>query len=232
MTQGILITGANRGIGLELATQYAGLGWRVYATCRQPEAAHELIELSARQPERVSIHPLNVANDRQISALAQALRGESIDMLFNNAGVYGPEAQEFGSVVGDEWIEAFRINSIAPLKLMQAFVEHVAASRLRLMVGMTSKMGSMADNGSGGYYVYRASKAALNAVLKSAAIDLKPRGITVLVLHPGWVKTEMGGPNALISPAECVTKLRAILDRATPADSGMFYQVDGSVVPW
>ncbi len=231
MTQTILITGTNRGIGLELTRQYAGAGWRVLACCRHPEEAQDLRALQDKY-EEISIHQLDVSDTSQIKRLADQLAGVPIDILFNNAGVYGPSDATFGNTDEQAWLDCLRINTIAPMKMMEAFADHVAASQLRTIATMSSKMGSMADNGSGGSYIYRSSKAALNAVMKSAAIDLQPRGICVAILHPGWVLTDMGGPNAEISVSESVTGLRRILADLTPEQSGTFFDIDGSVIPW
>lgn len=232
MTDTIVITGCSRGIGLELAHQYERAGWRVYATCRQPETAYELNDVARGSGGRVTVHPLDVANAAHVAALAEVVGSTPIDVLFNNAGVYGPDDQELGALDVEEWLHTFRINAIGPIKIIEALLGNVARGRRKMIASMTSKMGSMADNGSGGSYIYRSSKAALNAGMKSVAVDLRPRGITVLTLHPGWVKTEMGGPGALITTAECVTRLRGILDRATLSDSGKFFQSDGAEVPW
>lgn len=227
----ILITGSNRGIGLELCKQYAEAGWSVHACCRNPQQASELQQL-ANQHKQVTIHELDISNAQQIHALAQTLKGTAIDILFNNAGIYGQNDAHFGNTDEQQWLECFRINTIAPMKVTEAFVSHVAASKLKTIATMSSKMGSMTDNGSGGSYVYRSSKAALNAVMTSAAIDLKPKNIQVAILHPGWVKTEMGGPNAEISTEQCVHQLRKILDGLTLDKSGSFFEIDGSIIPW
>jgi NAD(P)-dependent dehydrogenase (short-subunit alcohol dehydrogenase family) len=232
MTDKVLITGANRGIGLEMARQYASDGWRVYACCRQPERAQALSRLAAGAAGRVSIHPLDVTNAAQIAALPAVLGDASLDLLINNAGVYGQDDARFGNTDVSAWLRTFEVNAIAPLKIMEALVESVARSHRRVMACVSSKMGSMADNRSGGSYVYRSSKAALNAVVTSAAVDLRDRGITVVALNPGWVKTDMGGPNAEITVAESVTALRAVLDRVGPGDSGRFIDVDGTTIPW
>lgn len=232
MADNVLVTGANRGIGLEMARQYASAGWRVHACCRQPERAPELSRLAAASAGQVSIHPLDVTNPAQIAALPAVLGREPLDLLINNAGVYGPDDAGFGNTDVRAWLEIFHVNAIAPLKIMEALVEPVARSRRRVMACVSSKMGSMADNRSGGSYLYRSSKAALNAVVMSAAVDLRPRGITVVALNPGWVKTDMGGPNAEITVAESVGALRAILDHVGPADGGRFIDVDGTTIPW
>jgi NAD(P)-dependent dehydrogenase (short-subunit alcohol dehydrogenase family) len=232
MTDKVLITGANRGIGLEMARQYAAEGWRVYACCRQPERAPALSRLAADTAGRLSIHPLDVTNAAQVAALPAVLGDDSLDLLINNAGIYGQDDAGFGNTDVAAWLRTFEVNAIAPLKMMEALVDAVARSRRRVMACVSSKMGSMADNRSGGSYVYRSSKAALNAVVMSAAVDLRHRGIAVVALNPGWVKTDMGGPNAEITVAESVTALRTLLDRVGPADSGRFIDVDGSTIPW
>jgi NAD(P)-dependent dehydrogenase (short-subunit alcohol dehydrogenase family) len=231
MKETILLTGSNRGIGLELARQYAAAGWRVHACCREPSRATDLQALAAENRD-LHIHQLDVTDHGRIADLARELDDQPIDLLFNNAGVYGQDDAVFGNTDENLWLHAMRINVIAPMKMMEAFVRHVAGSRHKLMASLSSKMGSMADNGSGGSYVYRSSKAALNAVLKSAAIDLQPMGIRVAILHPGWVKTAMGGPHAEITTEESVTAMRGILARMKPGDSGCFHDIDGSLIPW
>ncbi len=231
MTRTVVITGANRGIGLEFARQYAAEGWRVYATCRQPERAMELSQLAAANPG-LAVHPLDVSNAMQIRAFAAVLGNEPVDLLINNAGTYGPDGVRFGNTDETGWIDNFRTNVIGPMKMMEALADNVAASELRLIASLSSKMGSMADNGSGGAYIYRSGKAALNAVMKSAAIDLAPRGITAVVLHPGWVRTAMGGPNGEIDADTSARCMRELLARVTPDDAGSFFDIDGSIIPW
>ncbi len=221
----VLITGANRGIGLEFARQYKADGWDVIATCRHPGQADELKGLN------VEIHALDVADFTAITALGQRLAGRAIDVLINNAGLYGGK-QSFGAVDADEWAQVLRTNTMAPLKMAEAFVEHLCAGQRRVIASITSKMGSIDDNTSGGVYVYRSSKAALNAVNKSLAHDLQPRGITCIVLHPGWVRTAMGGPGALITAQQSVSGMRRIIAGATQAHSGRFFAYDGAEVPW
>lgn len=233
-----LITGANRGIGLEFCRQYAADGWRVLACSRYPEKSDELNKLAARYPELIKIHALDVADHVQIERLAQVLDYESpgnlsIDLLINNAGIY-PDSDKkgFGHTDYAEWIEAFRINTMAPLKMAETFATQIARSEQKTLVTITSKMGSIADNGGGGNYLYRSSKAAVNMVVKSLAIDLKPAGITAVVFHPGWVKTDMGGPNALIPAEQSVSGIRQVISSLTIADTGKFFAYDGQVIPW
>jgi NAD(P)-dependent dehydrogenase (short-subunit alcohol dehydrogenase family) len=232
MPDTVLVTGANRGIGLELVHQYVQAGWRVHACCRRPEKAPELSRLAAAADGLLSIHPLDVTNATQLAALPGILGAAPLDVLINNAGVYGQDDADFGNTDVAAWLETFHVNAIAPLKVMEALVSRVAASRRRIMACLSSKMGSMADNRSGGSYVYRSSKAALNAVVKSAAVDLMPRGVVVVALHPGWVKTDMGGPNAEIGVIESVRAMRHVLDTLTRSDSGRFIDIDGSTIPW
>lgn len=222
----VLLTGANRGIGLAFAESYAADGWRVLATCRNPGAARELGAVTGD----VQIHPLDVGDDEAIRALARRLKGEAIDLLVNNAGILDEDV--LGQTDTDVWLRAFRINSIAPIHVLEAFLPNLERGREKTAVALSSKMGSIADNGSGGSYIYRSSKAALNAAMKSAAIDLRPRGIKVAAFHPGWVRTAMGGPNGLIDTGASVAGLRAKIAALTLAESGGFFNYDGKPLPW
>lgn len=223
-----LITGASRGLGLEFAKQYAAEGWKVIATCRRPDEASALKTLEGE----IQIHPLDVSDFARIEALAKKLGGQPIDLLVNNAGVYGPRVVSCDAIDYAAWAEVLRVNTMAPLKMSAVFVNSVARSQLKRIVAVTSKMGSLTENTSGGSYIYRSSKAALNAVMRSLAIDLKPKGITVAVLHPGWVRTDMGGPGAQIDPFESVAGMRQVIADLRPEDSGHFFAYDGADVPW
>ncbi len=193
----ILITGANRGIGLEMARQYAADGWNVMACCRSPENAHDLNKLAAQSGGNITVHLLDVTNAAQRTALAEQLKGQPIDILFNSAGISGNwGTQGFGHCQADEWLEVLHINVITPMLMMQDFAANVALSERKIIANMSSKMSSISDNTSGGSYLYRSSKAALNMVNKSAAHDLARKHIAVVALHPGWVRTDMGGPTA------------------------------------
>lgn len=228
-----LITGANRGIGLEFCRQYAADGWRVLACSRYPEKSDELNRLASRNPELIKVHALDVADHVEIDRLGQILADESIDLLINNAGIY-PDSDKsgFGHTDYAEWIQAFRINTMAPLKMTETFAAQIARGKQKTIVTITSKMGSISDNSGGGSYLYRSSKAAVNMVVKSLAIDLKPLGITAVVFHPGWVRTDMGGPNAMISPEQSVSGMRHVISGLAPADSGKFFAYDGQLIPW
>lgn len=229
----LLITGANRGIGLEFSRQYAEDGWHVLACCRHPDKSDALKELAAQYPELIKIHPLDVADHAQIERLAQTLSKESIDLLINNAGIYPvSDASGFGHTNYAEWMSAFSINTMAPLKMAEAFAKQIARSKQKSIVTITSLMGSIADNSSGGNYLYRSSKAAANMVVKSLAVDLRQQGITAVAFHPGWVKTDMGGPNAMISTAQSVTRMRQVISSLTLADSGKFFDYECNVLPW
>jgi NAD(P)-dependent dehydrogenase (short-subunit alcohol dehydrogenase family) len=228
-----LITGANRGIGLEFTRQFAAEGWRVLACSRLPEKSDELNRLAAQYPELITVYALDVADHVQIERLARDLPQVSIDLLINNAGIY-PDSDKkgFGQTDYAEWLKAFRINTMAPLKMAETFATQVSRSKQKIIVTITSKMGSIADNSGGGNYLYRSSKVAVNMVVKSLAIDLKPLGIIAVVFHPGWVKTDMGGPNAMITAAQSVSGIRQVVGSLTTADSGKFFAYDGKVIPW
>jgi NAD(P)-dependent dehydrogenase (short-subunit alcohol dehydrogenase family) len=228
----VLITGANRGIGLEWVRQCAALGWRVFACCRHPQQAEALISFARLTSGQVTVHIADMNELATLQALSYELRNEAIDILINNAGVYGSDKNRFGSVDAMDWLKTFQVNSIAPLKMAELFHQQILMGTRKLVVCMSSKMGSMADNGYGNSYIYRSSKAALNAVVKSLSIDLCDQGIISVALHPGWVKTDMGGPNAEISTTECVQSLMHIIQNVTLDDSGRFIDIDGSDIPW
>ncbi len=223
----VLITGANRGIGLAMARAYAADGWRVLATCRDPDGARELQTLAGD----VALHRLDVTEQDQIAALA-AYATSPIDILINNAGMYGPRHPALGDLDAAAWAEVLRVNTIAPIKVAEAFAAHVADSEHKTMAFLSSRMGSIGENTSGGTMIYRSSKAALNAVVKSLAIDLAPRGVKAIVLHPGWVKTDMGGAGASITPEDSVAGLRRVIDGVAADMSGRFWSYDDAEIAW
>ncbi|MCG6938659.1 MAG: SDR family oxidoreductase [Gammaproteobacteria bacterium] len=228
----LLITGANRGIGLEMVKYSVEQGWSVFACCRNPHNADTLFNVAKLSNGKVSVHIADMLEMSTIQALSYELRNEPLDMLINNAGIYGSDKNKFGSVDAASWLQTFQVNTIAPLKMVEAFTEQLLMGKRKLVACMSSKMGSMADNGSGNSYIYRSSKAALNAVVKSLSIDLKEQGIISVALHPGWVKTDMGGSNAEITTRECVEHLFNHLTHLTLDDSGRFIDIDGSDIPW
>lgn len=219
----ILITGANRGLGLEFVRQYAADGWRVIATVRDPLAGKAASDAGAE------VYVADMADEGSIRRLKSALAGVELDVLLNNAGVYG-ERQAFGDVDAEAFLKVIRVNTLGPLKMAEAFADQLAGRKL--IAAVSSMMGSVAENSSGGFYAYRASKAALNMVLKSLSLDLKGRGVTVIALSPGWVRTDMGGPDAPLDPPTAIAGMRAALDKATLADSGKFFHFDGRELPW
>ncbi len=229
----VFVTGANRGLGLEFARQYADDGWEVLATCRSPDRADALRELAASGLEgRIEVLRLDVADDDQVSRLGGLLRDRAIDLVINNAGVGGGDRQRLPDIDFAGWMATLSTNAVGPLRVVQALLPSIKAGRGRKIVALSSGMGSIANNTSGGSYAYRTSKAALNAAFKSLSIDLKDDGIAVAVLSPGWVQTDMGGPNARISPQESVADLRRVIEGLDLSGSGGFYSYDGSPLPW
>jgi NAD(P)-dependent dehydrogenase (short-subunit alcohol dehydrogenase family) len=226
-----MITGANRGIGLALTRGYLAEGWRVLACCRDPGSAKDLETLRAEAVDRVEIHRLDVTDRLNVDDLAGKLAEEAIDLLINNAGVIGPR-DDFGETDFDRWQPVFAVNSFAPLCVAERFAEQVARSERKLIVNISSKMGSIAANVKSDSIIYRASKAALNQISKCLAMALGPRGITVIVFHPGWVSTDMGGPEAAVTPADSAAGIRAVIAGATAADNGRFFNYDGEELPW
>jgi NAD(P)-dependent dehydrogenase (short-subunit alcohol dehydrogenase family) len=204
----------------------------VIATCRQPREATALNEL-ARRHQHLQVYTLDVADFAQIDALSKTLADSDMDVLVNNAGIYtDTSGKGFGQLDYQAWSSAFWVNSMAPVKLAEAFLPHIKRGRKKLIVSISSLMGSMADNTSGGSVQYRSSKAGLNAAMKSLAIDLRSQEIGVLVLHPGWVRTDMGGKNALMDVEESVSGMRQCIDAFCLAQSGSFMKFDGSPLPW
>jgi NAD(P)-dependent dehydrogenase (short-subunit alcohol dehydrogenase family) len=228
----VVVTGASRGLGLELVRQYAAEGHGVVACCREPALAKGLKQVADQSDGRVSIHEVDVTDLDHVQRLASDLAGQTIDVLINNAGIYPKKSETFGQVDAEAWMRTFRVNTIAPLRVAEVLVEHVARSQRKVIANMSSLMGSIGDNDSGGSYAYRTSKAALNMATVSMARDLAPRGITCVCLHPGWVKTDMGGAGAPIEAADSVRGLKKVLDRLSPADNGKFFDHEGDTLPW
>ncbi|MGE3623980.1 MAG: SDR family oxidoreductase [Bdellovibrionales bacterium] len=235
----VLVTGANRGIGLEFVRQYAAGGCEVIACARHPEKAGKLQELAGKHAS-IRIETLDVTDPSSVAALAAKLRDRPIDILINNAGIYSgapggaganddDKSQDFGSIDAEAWDRVLRVNTIAPIMVLQAFAPHLARGRDRKAVMITSRMGSIAEMGRG-YIAYRTSKAALNAAMVTVSHELKAQKITVVNLHPGWVKTDMGGPNALIDPETSVAGMRAVI--AGLAQTGQYLNYEGKPIAW
>ena len=228
-----LITGANRGIGLEFSRQFAENGWCVLACSRNLERSDALNKLATEYPEQITLYTLDVTDHGQIKKLSKTLANKPIDLLINNAGVF-PDINDrsFGQTDYDAWAYAFLVNTMAPLKMAEAFITQITQSNRKTIVTITSKMGSVADNGRGGSYIYRSSKSAVNMVVKSIAIDLESDEIISVLLHPGWVRTDMGGPNGLISVEQSVSGMLSVIREVTSTDSGKFIAYDGQIIPW
>ena len=217
----VLVTGASSGIGLELCRHYVGRGDQVIAACRGTTDA--LAALKVRVVECV-----DVATAAGPERLKAALGGERVDVLINNAGVLANET--LGDIDGDSVMQQFLVNALGPLRITEALLDNLGAGSKVALI--TSRMGSMADNGSGAYYGYRMSKAALNAAGVSLARDLAPRGVAVALLHPGFVQTRMVGFAGDISPAESASRLAARIDELTMESSGSFWHSGGDILPW
>jgi NAD(P)-dependent dehydrogenase (short-subunit alcohol dehydrogenase family) len=228
----VLITGANRGLGLEFARQYAAEGWQVFAACRAPKGAKELQQLAAESGGHVHVLEIDVTDAASVRAAAAGLKGEAIDLLLNNAGVGAPPGQQLGKLDYAAWARVLDTNSLGPMRVVEAFLENVAKSHVKQVVTITSGMGSIADNTSGGSYAYRSSKAAVNMVMKSLSVDLAPRGITCVVMHPGWVRTDMGGSSGKLSPPESIKAMRSVIAALRLEDSGKFLNYTGKPYPW
>lgn len=234
----VFITGANRGLGLEFVKQYVAQGDVVHACCRRPGGAGELKALEKAHRSTLHVHALDVTRTEAIQRLAGALSEKAIDVVINNAGVFGPDPekdkdlrQSLGHTDEEIVARVMRVNAIAPVMVAQAFVEQVARSASKRVVAISSAMGSIGGT-EGGYYAYRMSKAALNMAMATLARDLQPRGIGVLVLSPGWVKTEMGGPNAVLNVEDSVRGMRALIESAPSAGVARFQSFDGSPLAW
>ena len=228
----VLVSGANRGLGLEFARQYAADGWQVLAACRSPDSAKELQKLAKASDGRIRVIAMDVTNAASVSAAADGLKGEAIDLLLNNAGVMGPRSERLGELDYAAWARVLDANTLGPMRVAEAFLKNVAKGRQKKIVTITSGMGSLEDNTSGGSYAYRSSKAAVNMVIKSLAIDLAPRGITCIVMNPGWVRTDMGGPRGTLAPPESIKAMRSVIARLRQEDSGKFLNYTGKPYSW
>lgn len=229
----ILITGSNRGIGLEFVRQYLQKGAIVYASCRAPESATELVQLSAKFEKNLHIEQLDVCDDLSVQGLAEKLSNVSIDLLINNAGTAGESGVTIGNIDRSNFLDVMNINCLSVLKICEAFLPHVEKSAEKLVTVISSRMGSITDNTSGRSYAYRASKAALNAAMRSFAVDTEARGIKVLLMHPGWVRTRMGGDDGTVTVEESVSAMLNQFTKIGPTAHGeAVYRYDtGEKVP-
>ena len=221
----VLITGANRGLGLEFARQFHAAGYTVIATARKPEAADELNALGVR------VEQLDVADAESVAALAADLDGRSIDILINNAGITARirslETVEFETIE-----RILQVNTLGPMRVTKALLSNLRDGDQKIIVNITSGMGSIKQNTRGGGYGYRESKAALNMFTRTIAAELKPDGFRCITMSPGWVKTDMGGPNARLTPAESIGGMISVINGLTAEDSGEFFNHNGEHLPW
>lgn len=228
----VLVTGANRGIGLGHARQFAQRGIEVFATARSPEDADELKNLSHAYPGRFTVlhYDANVLDAP--AGLKAALGDTPIDLVLANAGASGESGQALGNIHVQGVLDLIRINALAPLKLVEALIYNITLSDRKLIAFQSSQMGSIGNNHSGGSYEYRLSKTALNMIARNVANDLKPRGVVTVALHPGWVRTQMGGPGAPVSVEESVAGQQKLFDVLASEHNGRFFNYDGTELPW
>ncbi len=232
----VVITGANRGLGLEFVRQYLADGWHTIACVRRPSEALSALEGAGH----LTISTFDLVDPAAMAAFAARLGDAPVDVLLNNAGTMGRgsfaeqglEPFRFGVANAEEWAEVFHLNVFVPMKLAELLVDNVAASEGRRIITLTSMLGSMALNTLGGLYAYRASKAAVNAMMRSMAIDLAPRGIIAAPIHPGWVKTGLGGDRAPLEAPEAVAGVRRVIASLTPENNGQVVSYAGEAMPW
>ena len=227
----VLVTGANRGLGLMFVQQYAQDGWDIIACCRNPDEAQQLNQ-AVDKYKNIAIHALDMASAESITQLGEKLDGQPIDVLINNAGTGGITGIQFGQMDYANYQQCFAINSTGPIILADALLENIRRGELKKIATITSRMGSIGDTDTGRSYAYRASKAAVNSLMKTAAVALKDESITVLLFHPGWVQTDMGGSQATLTIEESVQYLRDLIASSQLSDSGTFRNYLGETLPW
>ena len=227
----ILITGANRGLGLGFVRKYMEKNLHLMCTTRDISGSKELLALKEKYPYNMEIFELDLLKENAAVTLANFLNDRPIDILISNAGV-GSSNQHFQAVSSNRWLEVLKVNLIAPLMITQAVIENLKKSSVKKICFLSSQLGSIEDNKSGGMYIYRSSKTGLNQVAKSLSIDLKAYGITVVALHPGWVKTDMGGPNAPVSIDKSVEGMIRVIGTTDIKETGKFLNYDGRELPW
>ena len=227
----VVITGANRGLGLGFVKNYLGKNVDVVSTTRDLKSSKELLDLKEKFPNNLEIFELDLLKESAGNILANFLGERPIDILINNAGV-GSTNQHFEAVSPKPWLEVLKVNLIAPLMITQSIINNVKKGSDKKIYFLSSQLGSIGDNTSGGMYIYRSSKTGLNQVVKSLSVDLKAQGITVVSLHPGWVKTDMGGPNAPVSIDESIEGMTQVIHTTDIRDTGRFLNYDGKELPW
>ncbi len=228
----ILVTGANRGIGLEFVRQYAAAGERVIAACRTPVKADALIAVAAVSGGRVTVHPLDVTEDGSVSAFKSVIGDQPVDVAIANAGIYGGSRQSWQDMDYDAWVRTLAVNLIAPMRLAQIVHANLKATKGKF-VAITSSMGSNTESeGDGGMHAYRTSKAGLNKLVSTLAHDWRADGIVAVPVSPGWAKTDMGGPDAPLSPADSVAGMRRLIASLDLTQSGRLFDYDGAPMAW
>ena len=231
MIHSVFITGTTRGIGLELTRQFLDTGSKVFAGARNTES-DALQSLKATYGDQLQLLTLDVTDNTQITKAAATLAGQPLGLLINNAGLFRSRSDDVESLSHETWLQEFHVNAIAPVMVTRALRRNLAAADNALVAMISSKMGSMADNTSGGAYSYRSSKAALNAVTVSLSSDLAKDGTRVVALHPGWVRTDMGGDSAPVDAPASASGLRKVMLGIDDAQNGHFFDYSGASIPW
>jgi NAD(P)-dependent dehydrogenase (short-subunit alcohol dehydrogenase family) len=233
-----LVTGANRGLGLEWVRHLTGTVDRLFATCRRPDDAHELHEIAEAHPDTIEVVALDVADPDAIADVVEQVAGETgaLDLLVNNAGINGGGTSDrFGTVDADTMTRVLRVNTVGPHLMTQAFADLLrtgAEDRRAIVVNVTSQLGSISRTSGGGWHSYKASKAALNMCTRLQAAELRGEDVIVVAMHPGWVRTDMGGSNARLSTEESVSGMIEVIGDLTPDDAGRFLTYDGQELSW
>jgi NAD(P)-dependent dehydrogenase (short-subunit alcohol dehydrogenase family) len=230
--QRALITGSNRGLGLEFVKQLLARGAQVFAACRQPEQAKDLKALQVEYPDMLTLVKLEVTDQDEIAAAVETVRAavDGLDLLINNAGI-NQDGEGFGSLEADAMLEVLRVNSIAPVMVTQAFAGMLAKGQKPKVVNLSSQLGSI-ERAGGGHHSYAASKAALNMFTKILSANLRGRGVTAIVIDPGWVQTDMGGRGAPLEPPESIGGMLQVIDGLSLSDAGRYLRYSGEEVPW
>lgn len=229
----VLITGANRGLGLALAKESLARGYQVFATCRHPEEADELQALVDDHPERLTTLRLDVTDEESIDTSASAVEFQegALDLLINNAGT-NPDDERPGNLDAETMLYTFHVNALGPMLVAQRHLDLLRAGDDPKILNISSTSGSLTEKSSGGGYSYCGSKAALNMLTRALAFDLESDGIIVVAIHPGWVQTDMGGSAAPLAPAESARGVLDVAEGLTAADAGAFYTYEGQEAPW
>lgn len=238
-----LITGANRGIGLEFVRQYLKDGWQVYAACRDPERAEHLQALANEAGGRLEFLQIDVTNADEVKAAAERIKAKPLDVLINNAGLVEPVFYGSGAYEGKDdpdlrnydyqgWLEVLNTNLLGPARVCGAFVDNLAAGQRPVAVMMVSTLASISSTWQAGRYAYRTSKAALNMLTRSAGEWYQSKGIILVSISPGWTQTDMGGPKATNSVDQSVSGVRSVISKVTAADAGKFFNFNGEIFPW